>query len=580
MMNNSLEVQFGGVTTAGKRDVNQDAFAVHKPPSDIVRAKGIGACVADGVSSSVNAQQASSTSVTHFLQDYYSTPDNWDVKSSAAKVLSSLNAWLFHHGHQASAHENALVTTFSGLVLKGQTAHLLHVGDSRIYQWRDGTLEQLTRDHVHSGSGQAFLSRALGMDTRLEMDYHQRDIRAGDVFLLCTDGLHVFASRGQLVEVLSKVTTETSREEMEAFCQDLVNAAIASGSDDNASCVLMCVQSVPDLEMQEIRREPGVRVVPPVLKEGESLDHFVIQELLYSSHRSHLYRAVNKRDGRVYAIKAASGSSQNDQLCAESFAREQWIGSHLAHPNLMKIIPQEEESRFMYHVCEWIDGISLRQWMFDHPQADLVEVRQIVDQLVQGLRAMQRMGMVHRDLKPENIMLTADGTVKIVDYASVAMRGLRELAAIDPEHLPKSSENYIAPEYLLEGVSNTQSDIYALAVITSEMLTGRSPFDAATILSRKSYSRSDWKYRSVRDIRPDLPLWLEVTLKKGCCPDPGHRYVAYSEFLADLYRPNDALVSQYVGQSLRSRNPQLFWQLVAAGASLVAVVEAILLVVR
>lgn len=570
-----LDVQFGGVTTAGKRDVNQDAFAIHQPAPDSVLSKGVGACIADGISSSLNAQQASTTSVTLFLQDYFSTPDAWDVKTAAARVLVSLNSWLYHHGRQASAQSNALVTTFSGLIIKDHSAHLFHVGDSRIYLWRDGVLEQLTRDHIHTGNGQAFLSRALGMDSRLEVDYQQRDVQVGDVFLLCSDGVHSRASRSSMVDVVTAASASSDRQQLEGLCRQLVDSAISAGSEDNATCLLLRVNSLGDLPPQPRRVETGKCRLPPALNEGDTLDQFLIQELVYTTHRSHIYRALNRRNGRICALKVPSAGSGNDSLCEDIFARERWVGSHVCHPNLMRIHDENHDSQYMYHVCEWIEGISLRQWMFDHPQPGLNEVRKIVEQLVQGLRALQRVGIVHRDLKPENVMIDQDGVVKILDFGSVSARGLRESQPQERHRLPRSSCNYIAPEYVLDGDSNSQTDLFALAVITAEMLAGRTPFMMDELAARKHCSRSDWQYRPVRDVRPDVPLWLELALRKGCHPDPRQRYVAFSEFLTDIHQPNDSLLDQAGSIPLWKRDPLQFWKSIAIGASLVAVLEAL-----
>ncbi|MCY0966544.1 bifunctional protein-serine/threonine kinase/phosphatase [Parathalassolituus penaei] len=571
-----LDVQFGGVTTAGKREINQDAFAIHQSAPDNACSKGVGACIADGISSSLNAQQASATSVTHFLQDYFSTPDEWDVKTAAARVLVGLNSWLYHHGRQASAQANALVTTFSGLIIKDHSAHLFHVGDSRIYLWRDGVLEQLTRDHIHTGSGQAFLSRALGMDSRLEVDYQQRDVQAGDVFLLCSDGVHNRATRAAMVDVVTAVNEKSDRQQLEALCRRLVDNAIDAGSEDNATCLLLRVNAL-GIPQPEVRRvETGKCRLPPLLNEGDSLDQFLIQELVYTTHRSHIYRALNRRNGRICALKVPSAGSGNDALCEDIFARERWVGSHVCHPNLMRIHDDNHDSQYMYHVCEWIEGISLRQWMFDHPQPGLSDVRKIAEQLVQGLRALQRVGIVHRDLKPENVMIDREGVVKILDFGSVSARGLRESQPLDRGRLPRSSCNYVAPEYVLQGESSSQTDLFALAVIVAEMLAGRTPFLLDDLAQRKQCSRADWQYRPVRDIRSDVPLWLELALRKGCHPDPRQRYVAFSEFLTDLHQPNDLLIEQAAAIPFWKREPLQFWKSVAIGATLVAVLEALL----
>jgi len=198
-MSSELAVTYGGFTSAGTKNENQDAFAAYQPTMGITKYKGIGMCIADGVSCSENAQHASTTSVTHFLNDYYSTPDTWDVKTAVRHVLSSLNAWLYHHGQQASARHNGLVTTFSAMILKSNTLHIFHVGDSRVYRLRGNVLEQLTRDHTHHhGNGQSYLSRALGMDNNLDVDYYTSDLLADDILIATTDGVHEYTNKAEL----------------------------------------------------------------------------------------------------------------------------------------------------------------------------------------------------------------------------------------------------------------------------------------------------------------------------------------------------------------------------------------------
>ena len=133
-MARELKIAFGGATSAGAKAQNQDAFAALLPDASTRRSRGAVACLADGVSCSENAQLASETSVTTFIQDYFSTPESWNVQTASARVLSALNAWLYHQGQVALARHNGLVTTFTGIILKSQTAHVLHTGDSRLYR--------------------------------------------------------------------------------------------------------------------------------------------------------------------------------------------------------------------------------------------------------------------------------------------------------------------------------------------------------------------------------------------------------------------------------------------------------------
>lgn len=566
-----LRVSFGGFSSAGIKDENQDAFAACQPSLAQARYKGIALCVADGVSCSRHAQQASSTSVTHFLQDYYSTPDSWDVKTAAARVLSSLNAWLFHHGRQDSARHDSLVTTFSGLILKSATAHVLHVGDSRVYRLREQTLEQLSRDHSVQQGGREFLSRALGMDSHLEVDYGQEPLHSGDIFLLTTDGVHGFLTTAQLQQALQLLPAEAGQHQLERACRQLVQQALEQGSDDNASCCIVQIQQVAEPDFHEAQRELQARIIPPVLKAGDTIDHFRVLDVLYAGTRSHLYKVRNLRDRRDYVLKAPSLNFQDDLVYLEGFMREQWAGSRMDHLNLMKIYPPAGPSRFLYHISEWLDGITLRQWMYDNPQPDIASVRAIAGDIIHALRALQRAGMVHRDLKPENIMLPAQGGLKLIDFGTVQVRGLAEIRAAVQEDCPQGSVNYVAPETVLHGDAGYYSDLFSLGVILYEMLSGTQPFRMDQVHRRGARSLAQWQYQPLP--RHDLPLWLDLTLRKACAPDPRQRYAAFSELWTDLHKPNATLVHQYQQRPLLQREPVRVWQWISAGLAVTVLLQ-------
>lgn len=569
-MGDQLTVSFGGFSTAGIKDENQDAFAAHQPGLSQAKYKGIGACIADGVSCSDQAQLASSTAVTHFLQDYYCTPDSWDVKTSAGKVLSSLNAWLFHHGQQASARHNSLVTTFSALIAKSTSAHIFHAGDSRIYRYRPkkaeaaAEFEQLTRDHcIAQGNpekgGKTFLSRALGMDNYLEVDYHCVDIQAGDYFVFSTDGAHEYLSAADIQQCLSELTPDDKQHQFEKASQQLVSTALDRGSDDNCSLFLVRIEQVPAPDMEEAQRQLTQRVIPPALDVGHKIDQLNVEKVLYSGSRSHVYRVKNN-DGKHYVLKAPSENFSDDLVYLDGFAREQWVGNRVDHPNVMKIYPVRDGSRFLYHLCEYIEGQSLRQWLHDTDNPSLDQVRDITEQIIRGLRAFQRLGMVHRDLKPENILITPQGQVKLIDFGTVSVRGISEAAGSIKEDCPVGSVQYIAPEYVMTGQAGVQSDLFSLAVIVYEMLTGHIPYRMDDVHRRTPKSTSEWRYISLRQHRPDLPRWLDLTLEKGTHPNWQKRYPAYSEFIQDLKQPNPQLLRHAHKRPLIERNPVRFWK--------------------
>lgn len=379
-------------------------------------AKGVVAVVADGASCSEEARLASQTAVLTFIQDYMSTPDSWDVKTSASRVLSALNAWLHRGEALPGARHDTLVTTFSAVICKSTTLHLLHCGDSRIWRLRAGKLQQLSMDHnVVLPEGCTALSRALGLDRHAKVDYQSRTLQEQDLLMLTTDGVHAVLDAERLAALLQPLAEEAaesaegSNRRLEACSRAIVDAALAAGSEDNLSCLLLQVRQLPQQDLDEIHRELTRRVIPPVLEPGQRIDAYTVERVLHASVRSHLYVVSHPRLRHTCVLKAPSPNIAEEPEGLEAFLREQWVARRIDHPNVMRVVDAAVDSRFLYHVCEHIPGCTLRQWMRDHPQPDLATVRDLVRQIAKALRAMQRQGMLHRDLKPENIMVTPAG---------------------------------------------------------------------------------------------------------------------------------------------------------------------------
>ena len=166
-----LAVSAAQFTSAGVKPQNEDSMAIKIPQGSLLNRKGIVVAIADGVSAAEAGKEASDIAVTGFINDYYSTPDSWSVKQSAHKVLTALNRWLYGQGQRFLEAEKGYVTTFSCVILKSRSAYIFHVGDSRVWRFREGILEQLTRDHTaRISSSQNYLARALGIDLNLDVD--------------------------------------------------------------------------------------------------------------------------------------------------------------------------------------------------------------------------------------------------------------------------------------------------------------------------------------------------------------------------------------------------------------------------
>jgi serine/threonine protein kinase len=222
---------------------------------------------------------------------------------------------------------------------------------------------------------------------------------------------------------------------------------------------------------------------------------------------------------------------------------------------------------------EYIGGKSLRQWMDANPKPAIEEVQRIAEELAAALNALHRHEVLHRDLKPENVMIGSDGTVKIVDFGSAGVAALEEISTpLHPNHLVGTMD-YSAPE-LHEGQAGSErSDLYALATIVYEMLTGKLPYAAHP----PTQTRGGSHYVSALHLNSMVPIWLDGALETAVACAPSERYSAISEFIYDLTHPNPKFVYR-VPQPLLERNPVAFWRGLSIGLLLLSVLLFYLLV--
>lgn len=565
-------IEFSGCSLTGKRDENQDAFIVKYPRTkDELTYKGVVACIADGVSCSNQAQQASQTATTQFVSDYYATPSSWSIKRSACELLTSLNRWLYNQGKDHLYH-NGMVTTFSAVVIKSNTGYIFHIGDSRIYLYRDNHLTLLTRDHQRTNFGhQHYLTRALGMDEKVEIDFQTLPLKENDRFILTTDGVHETLTHEEIKQQISNIDS------CQTLAQALCDEALLKGSTDNTSCIVLKVNELPDFNLIEHQTSLLEKNIPPALKQGQNIDHFEIRSPLYEGPRSHVYLAFDRQKGGNVIIKVPSLNYSDDPETLKRFANEQWIATQLDSRRVMKMYPRPVYSKFIYQVCEYIEGSTLRQWMHDHPNPPLEIVREIVDGIVKAARVFQRADMIHRDLKPENIMVTRDLKVKIIDFGTVEAKGLSEMQQDESTSFPLGSVNYTAPEYINTGEASTLSDLFSIGVIGYEMLTGSLPYKEHSQQTLQQARHVRWEYHSMKAYREDIPLWIDLAFKKATAEIPSNRYQAMGDFIADLFTPNTQLLNDVDNKPLIKRNPILFWKSLALLACSAAVIEGLLL---
>lgn len=568
-----LKASMGGCSRKGSKERNDDAIAGHIPTSSYeMHVKGVVGCIADGISTGRNSDVAARTSVIQFAQDYYATPESWRIQDCAARLLTALNSWLYSQNATGMPESDGKVTTFTALVLRSNTAHIIHIGDTRCMLLRDGELQTLTEDHNASfmGTGET-LSRALGAEPHVRADYVQERIQPGDVFLLTSDGVHGFLSPTQIQTLLDRPLK--TQDELENASRALCDAATEAGSDDNLSALLIHVEEIPSETLTEAHQRLTAQTIPPVMKPGNRIDGYVVQEVLHSSTRSHAYRVRRTTDDEICVLKAPSKNFADSIQYLEGFMLEQWVGRRIDNPQIMKI-HDHEDSRFLYYIAEWVQGETLRQWMDRCPRPALDDILPILSSLITATRTFHRLGMVHRDLKPENVILAPDGAVKIIDFGSVQVTGFSDLPTANENIVPEGSLNYIAPEVLTGGAATNLSDLFSIGAMVYEMLAGEVPFALEDRVDLPS-TAFDWTLRPLKTYRPDLPESTGTALARVLSYDPDKRPEVMTEFLRSLQDSTSRRVSGDQWVPLIQRGSTDFWR----GWALVSTTAALILLI-
>ena len=230
----------GFASETGPRKRNEDfagavfGWELPEPRRDVV------AAIADGIGGAKGGRVAAETAVRGFLDGFCDMPETMEVQRAGATIVSALNGWINSMGRQ-DPDLTGLGCTFTALVLRGRVAHLLHVGDTRAYRFSGNRLTCLTVDHVRHEAGRRShtLTRALGVETEVLLDYATQPVALHDRFLLCSDGVHGFLTDQGIADILRE------RSAPDDTANALVAAALDAGSTDNCTALVLDVVALP-----------------------------------------------------------------------------------------------------------------------------------------------------------------------------------------------------------------------------------------------------------------------------------------------------------------------------------------------
>lgn len=570
----AFDIDIGFASQAGRKPLNED-FCAAMLPSAGQEDMGSIVAIADGVSAGGMGREAAQTTVTSVVRDYFGTPETWDTTVALDRIIAAQNTWLC--GINRRRQPATGLTTLTALVLRGHSYTLAHVGDTRCYLVRDGRATQLTQDHVvNHPDFKHQLLRSVGAQDHLVVDYVQGDLQVGDVFILLTDGVHGEVPAKRLPEYAAMPDAHVAS-------QKLVELALAKGSHDNASAIVVRVRGLLAATLSDASRLAYSLPIPARLKVGDVLDGLVMTHPVADSGINLLYQMRDPATQTLYALKTLNSARAHDQEERAMLAHEAWLAARMQSSrgadHLVAVharLPSGRERSAFYVLYDWHSGETLQQ-LLDHQSR--MGTEQALGYTMQALKALARLhrqGVVHRDIKPANLHLGDDGVLRVLDLG-VALSG-REPAAMRALHA--GTPSYVNPEQwgfrgkgeaagaegAQEQLPNAQSDLFALGVTLYQLLTGKLPYGEVLPYQVGRYHRDP---TPPSRHNPEVPIWLNHVVLKAVALDQRQRFETAEEFLLALERGVSRALHAPHGTPLMQRDPSFVWKLATGTLGLI-----------
>ena len=565
-----LSISIGHSTHAGLRERNEDFVGMVTPNEPELSTKGLIAAIADGVSGNEGGREASEYTVRGLLTDYYATPDTWPVTQSLDKVIKAINSWVQKQG-SVRKELAGMATTLTAVVLRGNCYYFSHVGDTRLYLLRGGVLTRLTTDHVWDRPEmQHVLTRAVGLDTRIAVDHGMGELRERDVLLLACDGVWSCMTEYDMTAALSDVAA--GRTEPAASADGLVDAALAAGSTDNCSALVLRVDALPEENLRDALSASAQLPVPPKLKVGQAIDDYVVETVIHASQATLLYRVLDPKTRRQLVLKTLHPDRANDPHERSAFAHEEWLAKRVVARFFPQVIAPEQKN-YLYYLTTWHEGQTLQQKLDAGAHFTAPEMVALGEKLVRAIGALHRRSIIHRDIKPGNVHLGADGELRLLDLG-VAISGLEQDDAVEAPQA--GTPSFLAPEQFENAPPSRQTDVYAAGVTLYFTLTRHYPYGEIEPFQRPRFVEPVLPSR----YRPDIPLWLENVLLRAVARDPADRFETAEEFLIALERGASNPVAPRSPTPLAKRDPVALWCATATVSIVLNLLLLYLVVVR
>jgi eukaryotic-like serine/threonine-protein kinase len=552
-----MKITFSQYSSMGPaRDNNEDYLAFFQPETgdneEDSRAPFSVAVLADGVGGHAHGEVASRLAVETAIKKFQESNQEKTPNQRIWDMFSSANQAVYDAGSQ-SGEKNRMATTLLAAVFGSDEINIGHVGDSRAYIIQQGQIRRVTSDHSYVAMQmklgllseqeamvsqlRSLLTRSVGQDLMIQVDYAALKVNRGDYLIQCTDGLYSHVTEREMLEIV------TSSPPSEA-CQKLIALAEERKTDDNLSVQVAQIDGIERVlyhmgvpyyrEVKEVSKSYEIQI-------GQVLDErFQITEVINRSGMATIFKAIDLNTGQTVAVKVPLMQYESDPGFFDRFEREELIGQTLNHPGILHVATIENKSR-PYIVMEYLVGQTLRERLRSG-RMDRDEAVRIAIKICAALDHMHSYKIVHRDLKPENVMLCVDGSIRVMDFGIAKVAGLRRLtfSGFSPA---MGTPDYMAPEQVKGKRGDERTDIYSLGAILYEMATGSAPFEGTSPYQIMN-ARLSGDPIAPRKRDPEISPQLEEIILHAMEREPNNRHATAAALMAELESPQTVQLTE------------------------------------
>jgi len=512
---------------------SDDAWRIQQRDGCIV------AALADGMGSARLGGEAARRAVEMITDYLVGRPHGWTARRALIEFAARINRVLYMESQvQHGAPE--LMCTLSVVAIEAGVLYGLNVGDSPVFLRRRDSLVRLSEDHIVAEPGmEHVLTRALGASADLEPHVFETSVDAGDIILLCSDGVSRVLDERILDGLLARRATART---FVAAAQEATDGH-PERADDASAVVLEVVERGWSSGQAE-----RVVEVPAALHAGDTVDELTLVRPLQDGAR--IWEA-RRPDGTRVAAKFPPLEARDDATRRDAFAHEAWQAARLESDDFVRgSIPPAGSLR--YYTMEFVDAPTLRDVLRTRPLV-VEEAVALGAFLLRCGQTLLEYDIVHGDIKPENILVVRDGDgprFKLLDLGSAA-----EVFSVTTR---AGTPSYLAPERFRGAAAGERTELFAIGVTLYEALTRAYPFGEVERFQTPRFENSP---RRPCALNPAIPPWLEAILLRALSTEPALRYQAFSEMAFDLAHPAQVEPFYRKDAPLLERNPLLFYKL-------------------